>query len=153
MKPIVRTLAVSQGPLPASRKVYHSGEQFKNLRVPMREIALHPSSGEAPVVVYDTSGPYSDSEFVCDLEKGLPRTRAAWIEARSDVESYAGRQVQPADNGFVNAESVVAEFPNKNQPFRAKGDAAVTQMAYARAGIITPEMEYIAVRENMSTLR
>ncbi len=149
MKQIDSTVTVSQGPLPASRKVYHSGEQYKFLRVPMREIALHPSSGEAPVVVYDTSGPYSDSEFICDLDKGLPRTRTAWIEARADVEPYDGRRVQPADNGFVNADSVVSEFPNKNQPLRAKGDVAVTQMAYARAGIITPEMEYIAVRENM----
>jgi len=115
----------------------------------MREIALHPSAGEAPVVVYDTSGPYSDSEFVCDIESGLPRTRSPWIASRDDVEVYEGRRVQPADNGFASAEATVAEFPNKQAPLRAKGKGAVTQMAYARAGIITHEMEFVAVRENL----
>ncbi len=149
MKSLVKTPTVSQGALPASRKIYHSGEKFKDLRVPMRAIALHPSAGESDVVVYDTSGPYSDSDFLCDLERGLPRSRQAWVESRSDVEHYEGRRVQPADNGFASAEKIVIEFPNKQQPLRAKDDRAVTQMAYARAGVVTPEMEYVAVRESM----
>ncbi len=149
MNSLVTTPTVSQGALPASRKIYHSGEKFKDLRVPMRSIALHPSAGESDVVVYDTSGPYSDSDFLCDLERGLPRSRQGWVQARSDVEYYDGRHVQPADNGFASAEKIVSEFPNKQRPLRAKGDRAVTQMAYARAGVITSEMEYVAVRESM----
>ncbi len=143
------TPSVSQGPLPASRKVYHTGSIHPFIRVPMREIALHPSANEAPVVVYDTSGPYSDPEARIDIEKGLQRPRTEWVTARGDVESYAGRRIKPEDNGFVSPDKIVSEFPSKRDPLRAKEGKAVTQLAYARAGIVTAEMEYISIRENI----
>ncbi|TLY56790.1 MAG: phosphomethylpyrimidine synthase ThiC, partial [Gammaproteobacteria bacterium] len=88
-------LQVVSEPLPASRKVYKSGTLHEGLRVPMREIGLHASAGEAPLTVYDPSGPYTDPAVTIDINHGLPRTRAPWIGARGDVESYAGRQVRP----------------------------------------------------------
>jgi phosphomethylpyrimidine synthase len=135
--------------LPASRKVYHRGSLHPELRVPMRAIALHPSSGEAPLTVYDTSGPYTDPSVTIDIERGLPRLRAPWILARGDVESYPGRRVQPIDNGLAAGGKPAPEFPLQRAPLRARRGLAVTQLAYARAGIITPEMEYIAIRENL----
>jgi phosphomethylpyrimidine synthase len=135
--------------LPASRKIYHRGSLHPELRVPMREIALNPSSGEAPLTVYDTSGPYTDPSVNIDIEQGLTRLRAAWILARADVESYPGRRVQPIDNGLAAGGKPAPEFPLQRVPLRGRGGRAVTQLAYARAGIITPEMEYIAIRENL----
>ena len=141
-------LQVVSEPLPASRKVYKSGALHEGLRVPMREIALHPSAGEAPLTVYDPSGPYTDPAVTIDINHGLPRPRAPWIAARGDVESYAGRQVTPLDNGLTAGAKAAPRFPVRREPLRARGRAAVTQLAYARAGIITPEMEYVALREN-----
>ncbi len=141
-------LQVVSEPLPASRKVYKSGALHEGLQVPMREIALHPSAGEAPLTVYDPSGPYTDPAVTIDINHGLPRTRAPWIAARGDVESYAGRQVTPLDNGLTTGAKAAPRFPVRREPLRARGRAAVTQLAYARAGIITPEMEYVALREN-----
>jgi phosphomethylpyrimidine synthase len=135
--------------LPASRKVYHTGMLHPQLRVPLREIALHPSSGESPLAVYDTSGPYTDPAVVIDISRGLSPTRAAWIVARDDVEAYPGRRVQPLDNGLAAGGRPAPEFPVQRAPLRARGTAAVTQLTYARAGIITPEMEYVAIRENV----
>src|SRR5215469_13400978 len=135
--------------LPASRKVYRSGSLYPELRVPMREIALQPSAAEPPLTVYDTSGPYTDPAVTIAIEKGLPRTRTPWIAARGDVEAYPGRHVQPLDNGLVAGGKAAPEFPVRRAPLRAAGRAAVTQLAYARAGVITPEMEYIAIRENL----
>jgi len=136
---------VTTGALPASRKIYVDG-------VAMREISL--SGGEAPVTVYDTSGAYSDADAKIDIYAGLPKMRADWIMARGDVEAYAGREVKPEDNGLQGSGgrgqgSEVPVFPNvvKN-PIRAKAGKSVTQLTYARAGIITKEMEYIATREN-----
>ncbi|MDB6090055.1 MAG: thiC, partial [Gammaproteobacteria bacterium] len=147
-------LQVARESLPASRKVYKAGELHKGLRVPMREITLHPSSGEAPLTVYDSSGPFTDQTVRIDIEKGLPRLRESWITARDDVEAYAGRPVQAVDNGIlVGAKGAAPEFPNLQQPYRALGGKAVTQIAYARAGIITPEMEFIAIRENVGRAR
>jgi phosphomethylpyrimidine synthase len=114
----------------------------------MREISVHPTAGEPPVLVYDSSGPYTDPQVVTDIAAGLPRTRDAWIRARGDVEAYAGRLVKPEDNGFAAGERLVPEFPVRHRPLRARDGRAVTQLAYARAGIITPEMEFIAIREN-----
>ncbi len=142
---------VTTGPLPASRKIHVAGQLHPEIRVPLREIALEPGCGEPPVRVYDTSGPYSDANASIDINQGLPRIRSAWIEARGDVASYEGRQVKPEDNGLVragNREVKPFPFPN-SKPLRAIGGAAVTQMAYARRGIITPEMEYVAIRENL----
>jgi phosphomethylpyrimidine synthase len=146
-------LQVAQESLPASRKIYVSGEIHQDLRVPMREITLHPSSGEAPLRVYDSSGPFTDRAVKVDIERGLSRLREAWITARDDVESYEGRLVQPVDNGLVGTQGGAPEFPSLRRPYRAKGGRAVTQIAYARAGIITPEMEFIAIRENVGRAR
>src|SRR5882757_2147961 len=144
---------VVQDALPASRKVYKAGEIHKGVRVPMREITLHPSSGEAPLTVYDSSGPFTDRAVKIDIEYGLPRLREGWIAARGDVEAYDGRPVQPIDNGLTGGKSGAPEFPNLRRPYRARGGRAVTQLAYARAGIITPEMEFIAIRENVGRAR
>jgi phosphomethylpyrimidine synthase len=135
--------------LPASRKIHRAGVLHPELRVPMRQIELHPSAAEPPLTVYDTSGPYTDPAVTIDIERGLPRTRAAWIVARGDVESYPGRRVQPIDNGLAAGAKAAPEFPVHRAPLRARRGLAVTQLAYARAGIITPEMEYIAIRENL----
>ena len=140
---------VTQGPLPASRKVYKNGRLHDGLNVPLREIAVHPSAGEPPVTVYDSSGPYTDPEIKTDIASGLPRPREAWIEARGDVASYNGRQVLPEDNGFAAGDKMAPVFPVRHQPRRAVNGKAVTQLAYARAGMITPEMEYVAIRENL----
>jgi len=143
------TPTVTEGPLPASRKVYKSGKLHPFVRVPMREISVHPTSGEQPVTVYDTSGPYTDPNVKIEITKGLSRHRETWLEAARDVERYDGRHVKPEDNGFVTGDKLTPEFPVRNQPYKAKDGKAVTQLAYARAGIITPEMEFIAIRENL----
>ena len=147
-------LQVSQEALPASRKVYKTGEIHTGLRVPMREITLHPSAGEAPLTVYDSSGPYTDPTVRIDIERGLPRIREGWITGRGDVEAYDGRVVQAVDNGnVIGTKGAAPEFSNLRRPYRALGGRAVTQLAYARAGIITQEMEYIAIRENIGRAR
>jgi phosphomethylpyrimidine synthase len=140
---------VTTGPLPAARKVFVGGRIHPGLQVPMREIALHPTSGEPPVILYDSSGPYTDSAHVVAIEAGLPRLREAWIAARGDVGFYEGRAVRPEDNGFVSGDRLTPEFPVHNRPFKALCGRPVTQLAYARAGIITPEMEFVAIRENL----
>ncbi len=143
---------ITTDPLPASTKIYVEGQTHKDLRVAMRDISLSPASGEPNVRVYDTSGPYTDPSASIDIRKGLPKLRQCWIEARGDVEAYAGREVKPEDNGEKNYNPLANTelFPSPNtRPLRAKPGKAVTQLAYARAGIITPEMEYIAIRENM----
>ena len=143
-------MEVSTGPLPASRKVYVAGTVAEDIKVPMREITLHPSANEKPVRVYDTSGPYTDPDVIIDIYKGLPRIRENWIRARGDVEDYDGRDIKPQDNGNATGKYLAEEFPVKHRPLRAKAGQNVTQMDYARRGIITPEMEYIAIRENMA---
>ena len=140
---------VTTGPLPASTKVHKPGTIHPEIRVPMREIAVHPTAGEPPVTVYDASGPYTDPAHVTDIEAGLPALRASWIEARSDTEPYMGRAVRPEDNGYASGQRPVPPFANLRPPRRARAGAAVTQLAYARAGIVTPEMEFVAIRENL----
>jgi phosphomethylpyrimidine synthase len=134
---------------PSSRKVYRGGRLHEGLRVPMREIDLHPSAGEPPLAVYDSSGPYTDPAVRIDIEAGLARLRSPWISARGDVEAYPGRHVQLIDNGLSAGARGAPEFALRRAPLRAASGRAVTQLAYARAGIITPEMEYIAIRENL----
>ncbi|MBX4870558.1 phosphomethylpyrimidine synthase ThiC [Rhizobium bangladeshense] len=143
------TPVVTTGPLPASSKVVKPGTLYPDLRVPMREISLYPTSGEPPVRVYDSSGPYTDPQHTVSIDAGLPRLRENWIKARGDVEAYEGRLVKPEDNGFAAGERLTPEFPIRNTPLKAKTGRAVTQLAYARAGIVTPEMEFIAIRENL----
>lgn len=139
---------ITTGALPASRKIYVAGEIHKDIRVPMREISVHPTAGEPPLPVYDSSGPYTDPDVLTDIRQGLAPLRRDWIVARGDVEEYEGREVKPEDNGFVQGDRLTPEFPVRPKPLRAKDGVAVTQLAYARAGIVTPEMEYIAIREN-----
>ena len=140
---------VTTGPLPASRKLQAPGQRHPGLAVAMREIAL--GGGEPPVRVYDTSGPYTDPACRIDIRTGLPALRGAWIEGRGDVEPYAGRGARPEDDGLKPGEAHrIALFDRGDRrPLRARGGAAVTQMAYARRGIVTPEMEYVAIRENL----
>ena len=146
-------IAVTTGPLPASRKIHVAGERHADLSVPMREIDLEPSAKEPPLRVYDTSGPYTDPAAAIDIESGLPRPRGAWIAARGDAEAHDGRVVRAEDNGFAAGERLVPEFPRHRRPLRAKAGRAVTQLAYARAGIVTPEMEFVAIRENLGRAR
>ncbi len=142
-------ISVTTGPLPGSRKIYVNGERYGDIRVPMREIDLHETAKEPPLRVYDPSGPYTDPAVAIDIDSGLAPLRAPWIQARGDVEEYAGRGLRPEDNGFVGADKAVPAFPGKRAPLRAKNGGAVTQLAYARAGVVTPEMEFIAIRETM----
>lgn len=144
-------IPVTTGPLPGSRKIYVPSDRFPDVKVAMREVALDPSANEPPVRIYDPSGPYTDPLATIDIAQGLPPLRRAWTLARGDVEEYPGRDVQPEDNGMSGRQQPeVAAFPNVNlMPLRAKTGAAVTQLAYARRGIITPEMEYVAIRENL----
>jgi len=146
----VQDFTVTTGALPASTKIYVESKRFPGLTVAMREIALD-SKDDPPVKVYDPSGPYSDPAQSIDIRKGLARIREPWIVGRGDVEYYDGRSVRPEDNGFSEAkQDPFVEFPSKPaRPLRAKAGKAVTQLAYARAGIVTEEMEYIAVRENL----
>ncbi len=146
---------ISSGSLPGSKKIYVNGERF-DIKIPMREIALSPTkeldgsiTENSPVVVYDTSGPYSDENYTVDLDKGLPRLREQWIKDRNDtnildnLSSEYGRQ-RHEDTNLDNLRFAHV----RTNPRRAKEGKSITQMAYARQGIITPEMEYVAIREN-----
>ena len=144
-----KTPEVTTGPLPASRKVYVQSDRFGDVKVPVRMIDLHPSAEEPPVPVYDTSGPYTDPAVDIDVEKGLARHRTAWIEERGGVEEYQGREVKPEDNGGASGKHLAREFPVRNKPLRGLEGQPITQLEWARAGVITREMEYIAIRENL----
>jgi phosphomethylpyrimidine synthase len=156
----------SSDQLPNSRKVYIAGAIYPDIRVPMREIALAPTktfNGQTevnePVRVYDTSGSWGDPDFAGSVTRGLPPLRHNWILGRGDVAEYEGRAVKPQDNGHsrvvrrpvpVDSTALPVEFTGeKRKPLRSKDGKAVTQLAYARAGVVTPEMEFIAIRENM----
>ncbi len=151
---------------PNSRRIYVEGRHHPALRVPLREIALsetnHPDGRveeNAPVRVYDTSGPWGDPDFAGDVTNGLPALRRDWILARDDVEEYEGRQAKPQDDGYLSEthrakskDSSLILHPSSfasQKPLRALPGKTVTQLAYARQGIITPEMEFIALRENL----
>ena len=146
---------ITTGSLPSSKKIYIESDRFSDVKVAMRQISLASTSETKHFNVYDTSGIYGD-DTLCkkvDLNSGLPKLRESWILERGDVEKYQGRTVKPEDNGILNkivAKSPVPEFDLKNwQPLIAKTAKKPTQMAYARAGIITKEMEYVAIRENI----
>lgn len=159
----------TEGFFPNSKKVYVSGTLHPDIRVPFREITLTPTQvadgrvePNDPLRVYDTSGAWGDDAQSCDVEAGLSPMRRDWIFARGDVEVYEGRKIQPQDNGYLTkgheqyarmrseAKGGLKGFPGlKRKPLRAKRGAAVTQMAYAKHGIVTPEMEFIAIRENL----
>jgi phosphomethylpyrimidine synthase len=158
---------VTTGALPGSRKVFVSPDDASDVRVPLREIVLSAESGEPPLRVYDPSGPYTDTSVT---NKGLPRDREAWVRDRGGVEFYDGRAVKPEDNGGVTGRHAAREFPIQYQPLRGvppspqpspRGEREpvaatgvtlrppLTQLEYARAGIITKEMIYVAHRENL----
>jgi phosphomethylpyrimidine synthase len=155
--------------LPASKKVFVAGIIHPDVRVPMREIKLSPTKSfsgaievNEPVRVYDCSGPWGEPNFNGKSDEGLPALRRDWILKRGDVEEHDGREVKPQDNGYLSGKHAefashaeknrLVEFPgltgSRRRPLRAKNGKVVTQLAYARAGIITPEMEFIAIREN-----
>jgi phosphomethylpyrimidine synthase len=156
----------SETQFPKAKRIYIEGEQ-SGIRVPFREIDQHITRGvngavevNEPVRVYETSGPWGDPGFRGDVRDGLPPLRLEWIHERQDVQEYEGRVIEPVDDGYRSAEEAayarrktrgkLAEFPGlRRQPLRAKPGLAVTQMHYAKRGIITPEMEYIAIRENL----
>ncbi|HEV7890311.1 MAG TPA: phosphomethylpyrimidine synthase ThiC [Pyrinomonadaceae bacterium] len=152
--------------LPNSERIYVEGKA-EGLRVPFREVSLQPTrmpdgrvEANEPVRVYDTSGPWGDPEVKCDVRDGLAALRREWILARGDVEEYEGREVEPQDDGYLTEGAAefakqkdrgrLEPFPGlRRAPLRAKRGACVTQMHYAKRGIVTPEMEFVALRENM----
>ena len=156
----------SETQLPNSQRVYVAGNQ-PGVSVPFREISQHVTRSvngsvevNEPLRVYDTSGPWGDPDFSGDVRDGLTPLRRRWIIERGDVEEYQGRTVQPVDNGYRSAQEAesarekargrLEEFPGlRRAPLRAKAGRVVTQMHYARRGLITPEMEFIAIRENL----
>ena len=158
----------SSEPLPNSSRVYVAGEIYSDIRVPMREIELAPTKSfsgavevNEPVRVYDPSGPWGDPAFDGDVDRGLPALRREWILKRGDVAEYQGRNVRPEDNGYLSASHaqlaserrgglspLQAPQNARRRPLRASADHPVTQFWYARRGIVTPEMEFIAIREN-----
>jgi phosphomethylpyrimidine synthase len=153
--------------LPKSRKIYVDGKINKDIKVPMREIELSHTrlpdgtiEQNEPITVYDTSGLWGDQNAECDVKKGLPPLRHKWVKDRGDVEEYEGRKIKFIDNGYdthkelekakIASNGKLEYFPAlRRKPLKAKNGTAVTQMYYARQGIVTPEMEYIAIRENL----
>ncbi len=162
------TIELSRDPIsPNSKKIYLEGKIHPDIRVPFREIKLastiiQNSTGSEPieevnepVLVYDTSGPYTDPKVEIDVRKGLTPIRREWILARGDVEAYSGRTELPEDNGYKSDGQMqdTERFNRSGRPiYRAQPGRNVSQMHYAKQGIITPEMEYIAIRENQKRL-
>lgn len=156
--------------LPNSRRVYLPGEIHPDVQVPVREIIVSETksytgavTANEPVRVYDCSGPWGDPTFAGKSDEGLPALRAKWIQSRGDVQEYDGREVKPMDNGYLSGKHAefaskaeknrLVEFPGllgqRRRPLRASKGQPITQLWYAKQGIITPEMEFIAIRENM----
>ncbi|MBE2228135.1 MAG: phosphomethylpyrimidine synthase ThiC [Ignavibacteria bacterium] len=153
--------------MPNSKKVYVKGKLFEDVSVPFREISTSPTrlhdgtlEDNGSIKVYDTSGKWGEEGAKNDPTKGLPALRLKWIKDRNDVEEYEGRNVKPIDNGYTTEEEMKNAGSGKNgkleyypglrrKPLKAKSGSAVTQIYYAKKGIITPEMEYIAIRENL----
>ena len=140
---------VTTGPLPGSRKVYHSVPGQTDVAVPFREIALQPSANEPPVRVYDASGPYTEENVAVDLSAGLKPVRAPWLARRAGLDAYDGRAIKPEDNGGVTGARLVPPCPAMKRPLRARDGAMMTQYEFARAAIVTEEMIYVAARENL----
>jgi len=147
---------ITTQPFPASRKVYIEGDK-PGVRVPMREIRLTPTKSfkssaveeNAPLLVYDTSGPYTDPDVTIDIRRGLSPLRLAWVMARGDVEELPGVTSEYGRLRLADPKLDALRFAHLRKPLRAKPGRNVTQMHYARKGIITPEMEFIALRENL----
>jgi len=143
------TPKVTTGPIEGSRKVYAVPEAAPDLRVPVREIVLTEAAAEPAIPVYDTTGPYTDNSVAIDVEAGLKRTRIEWVRERGGVEDYEGRPIQPVDNGNVSGKHLARAFPIVQRPHRGLPGKPVTQYEWARAGIVTKEMIYVAERENL----
>ncbi|MCP1245829.1 phosphomethylpyrimidine synthase ThiC [Acetobacter cerevisiae] len=139
---------MTTGPIRGSRKVYSSPEAHPDIRVPFREIMLDPSANEPPLRVYDTSGPYTDDAEQIDVRTGLPKPRAAWLAKRNLVQATP-RAVKPEDNGNAQGEQLVAPCPASHTVLQGQAGKPVTQYEFAKAGIITEEMIYVAHRENL----
>ncbi|MCH8209221.1 MAG: phosphomethylpyrimidine synthase ThiC, partial [Nitrospinae bacterium] len=161
-------LEITRDPIsPNSKKVYVNGKLHPQIRVPFREITLSPTAihepqnggpteePNEPILVYDTSGPYTDPKVDIDIRKGVEPLRAEWILARGDVEAYEGRIERPEDNGYKKQDQMkdIERFDRSGRTiYRAKSGQNVSQLHYARKGTITAEMEYIAIRENQKRL-
>src|SRR6201990_762930 len=141
--------AVTTGPLASSRKILATPDAAPDLRVPLREIILSEGAGEPNLPVYDTSGPYTDPDVTIDVTAGLPRNRLAWVKERGGVEEYQGREIKPEDNGNVGTSHAAKAFTAHHKPLRGLDGHKITQLEFARAGIITKEMIYVAERENL----
>src|SRR5579871_3994719 len=134
------TPKVTTGPIAGSRKVYSVPEAAPDLRVPLREIPLAEGSGEEPVRVYDPSGVYTDNDAAIEVEKGLKRARIEWVKERGGVEEYDGREIKAVDNGNVSGKHLARNFPTLHRPLRGLPGQPVTQLEWARRGVITKEM-------------
>ncbi|HEY1224630.1 MAG TPA: phosphomethylpyrimidine synthase ThiC [Brevundimonas sp.] len=145
------TGTIPTGERAGSRKVYVAGELYPEIRVPFREVAVHPSANEPPVTIYDSSGPYTDPTAVIDIRKGLPAVKSSWQLDRGDIAPVLNpREVKPEDNGHASGRHLAPRFDTSNHKvFKGVPGRPVTQLEYARAGIVTPEMEYVAIRENL----
>ena len=141
--------AVTTGPLPSSRKIFVTPDEAPDVRVPLREIILSKGAGEPDLPVYDTSGPYTDPDVTIDVNAGLGRARIEWVKERGGVEEYQGRDIKPEDNGNVGASHAAKSFTAHHKPLRGLDGHMITQLEFARAGIITKEMIYVATRENL----
>src|SRR5215470_17830356 len=141
--------AVTTGPLTSSRKIFATPDAAPDLRVPLREVLLSEGAGEPNLPVYDTSGPYTDPSVTIDVNAGLSRNRLAWVRERGGVEEYEGRTIKPEDNGNVGAAHAAKAFTAHHKPLRGLDGHKITQLEFARAGIITKEMIYVAERENL----
>ncbi len=138
---------VTTGPIIGSRKIYVSSPQDASIRVPFREVQLS-TDAEPPVRIYDPSGSYTETDAVIDLNAGLPQIRRAWVDRRG-FETIAGRAVTPADNGHAAPSQSVPSCPAQRPVLRAQPGRMATQYEFAKAGIVTPEMIYVAHRENL----
>ncbi|HOW69577.1 MAG TPA: phosphomethylpyrimidine synthase ThiC [Phycisphaerae bacterium] len=155
--PVVHDEVITREPFPASRKTYVPGVIHPDIRVPMREILLSPTPSHLPggqttinppVTVYDTSGPYTDPDVAINPRRGLPAVRLPWILRRGDVEELAAPSSEYGRRRLADRDLDAVRFPVVRRPLRAKAGRRVTQMHYAKKGIVTPEMEFIAIREN-----
>ena len=145
------TGTIPTGERAGSRKVYVAGELYLDIRVPFREVAVHPTANEPPVTIYDSSGPYTDPTVTIDIKRGLPLVKSSWQLDRGDIAPVANpREVKPEDNGHASGRHLAPRFDTSNhRVFKGVEGRPVTQYEYAQAGIITPEMEYVAIRENL----
>ena len=145
------TGTIPTGERAGSRKVYVAGELYPDIRVPFREVAVHASANEPPVTIYDSSGPYTDPTVAIDIKRGLPRVKSSWQLDRGDIAPVVNpREVKPEDNGHASGRHLAPRFDTSHhRVFKGVEGRPVTQYEYAKAGIITPEMEYVAIRENL----